>query len=207
MATRTPLVFRDNNVVGTPSTGDKLPAELIPQQVPIPFGISNQWTIPVSIGPSSIGATSTLSTIGRVVYAAFVVTKPITITKLGLHVTAGAAGTVSVGVYGLNSSGEPGTLLLSHNFTDVSTTGTKEATVSLTLAPGVYYMAIVGDAAATVVGVQRSMPLFWSDSGGMSHALFSVDGTSALADNPTINYAIGAVATIPSVMAQFTYPA
>lgn len=204
MAIVNPLVYRANNVVGTPSPGDKLPSEFIPHVVPVPFSIVGQLTMPASVGPSSIGATVAIpGNVGKTVFTAFAVDKPKTAVKIAVNVTTGSSGILSVGVYGLNANNEPGDLLYNHDFTDVTVAGLYEVTVNLALDAGVYYAAVGGTATATVTGVQRSMPIFWSAANGLSHSLISVDGTFTLTSNPSINYATGSIATTATLLFQF----
>jgi len=78
-----------------------------------------------------------------------------TYTALAVDVAAASTGALArIGLYNLNvSTGGPGTLVVDGGAIDVSTTGVKTATVNVTLAPGVYFFAVVtGGATASLLG-------------------------------------------------------
>lgn len=75
-------------------------------------------------------------------------------TRIGINVTTGAAGNARLGVYN-NVNGIPsGAPLLDAGTVDVSTTGEKEVVISLALAPGWYWLAVVSDVTPTLTAEQ-----------------------------------------------------
>lgn len=81
-----------------------------------------------------------------------VVTEPLTVTALATHVATGAGSTnLRMGIYTATPSfASPATLLVDAGTIDTSTTGLKEAAVSLTLSPGRYFIASISNGAPTL---------------------------------------------------------
>ena len=84
--------------------------------------------------------------------AAFELKGTITITKLNMAVDALiAASSARLGLYTVGIDGKPNKLIVESGIIDTSTTGSKQATVAaVTLPPGIYYAAMVGNAAIDI---------------------------------------------------------
>lgn len=84
-------------------------------------------------------------TTSRVYYQVFVVGQSVTWTKIGIFVTTAQAGTVArLGIYNW-SGGIATTRLLDAGTVSLAATGTVEATISQTLSPGIYALAMIAD--------------------------------------------------------------
>lgn len=85
----------------------------------------------------------------------FIVSKTTTIDQMAINVTTAAAGAARIGIYRDNGNNYPGALVVeatSATQINTGTTGVKIATNGLpvTLEPGLYWLAIVGNAAPTI---------------------------------------------------------
>jgi hypothetical protein len=118
---------------------------------------SGQRQVASATGGSAL---STLALVAaRAHYVPFTVPRPMTLSALGVSVSTAAAGTGTLGIY--DSDGDatydyPGTLLASSTTGAINTgtTGTKLASVDITLIPGhVYFAGLVNSSAATVRAV------------------------------------------------------
>lgn len=95
----------------------------------------------------------------RLYYIPFTVARRVVVSALGFSVSTLKAGTATVGIYASNGSATftyPGTIIAksANGAIDTGTTGTKTATVSCVLEPGVVYFAsIICSAACTLRGV------------------------------------------------------
>lgn len=71
-----------------------------------------------------------------------------TANRIGINVVSGAAGAARLGVYAPRSDSDPdpGLLILDAGTIDTSTTGVKEITISQAFTPGLYLLALVGNA-------------------------------------------------------------
>ncbi len=95
----------------------------------------------------------------RLYYIPFTVARRVVVSALGFSVSTLTAGTATVGIYASNGSATftyPGTIIAksANGAINTGTTGTKTATVSCVLEPGVVYFAsIICSAACTLRGV------------------------------------------------------
>lgn len=97
---------------------------------------------------NSAGITVTANRNYAIVFAVGVTT---TFTKIGIEVTTGAGTSARLGVYNF-ASGLPTSLILDAGTVSVSSIGQKEATISLTLNPGVYAITAVFDNTPVIRG-------------------------------------------------------
>lgn len=123
----------------------------------------------------------------------FIVTSTAAFTRIGLEVTATAAGNARMGIYNW-ANGVATTLVVDLGTVDASGTGEKEVTISQTLAPGIYGIAVVFDNTPTVATVGRDT--------GFAHDFFG--GAAA---NQQIGRITGAhtYAALPSPFPSATY--
>lgn len=99
-------------------------------------------------------STFTFAAAGHLVATPFVVTAPITLAAIGIEVTtAVAATTVRLGIYADNN-GMPGAVILDAGTVSAAATGWQETATSQTLAPGVYWLAAVGQGGTPAVRAQ-----------------------------------------------------
>lgn len=68
-----------------------------------------------------------------------------TITKIGMQVQVGAAGNARLGIYNIDSDGNPSTLLLDAGTVSTAASGEKEIAISQSLVTGWYFLAVVAD--------------------------------------------------------------
>lgn len=101
-----------------------------------------------SIGGANASAAA--MTGGLITYTSFVINYPVVVDRIGIGVTAGAAGGCRLGLYN-SVSGLPGTRLFDAGVVDTATAGGKEAVITQTLQPGSYWTAAHFEAAPTVL--------------------------------------------------------
>lgn len=90
---------------------------------------------------------------GQLTAAPFQVNEEKTWTEISIEVTTGGAGDVChVGIYA-DSNGLPGALIVDSGEIDCSSTGTKAVTISVTLAVGNYWLAILPDTSAATAKI------------------------------------------------------
>lgn len=75
---------------------------------------------------------------------------PCTIDRIICEVTAGTSGKIRLGIYSNNPSGGPNALLVDGGELTVTAPGIYSSTVSLTLLPGLYWLAYLSDTANTL---------------------------------------------------------
>ena len=128
----------------------KIPPQVIPYMPIIPGllgGALNRkagkyYTTPMNgLEISSSAVTDKLTAVP------FLVLQEETFDRVGMHCLTAAAGLVRGGIYSDNNL-EPASLIADFGAFDVSTTGSKEIVISLTLSPGVYWLAFVSNCAA-----------------------------------------------------------
>jgi hypothetical protein len=109
--------------------------------------------------------------------------------RIAISVT-GTAGTIArLGVYA-DSAGRPGALVLDAGTVATGSTGYKSITISLTLAPGVYWLAVSSDGAISVNVVNNA-------AGG--HPLGNDDASLSFASNVAVYRAVaGSSAALPN---------
>jgi hypothetical protein len=90
-------------------------------------------------------------TADRLYMIPFPVSDPGVMTRIGINVTTGAAGkSARLGVYRVTQANRPGKLLLDAGTVDLTSTALVEATISLNLHPGWYWLALVADGTASI---------------------------------------------------------
>lgn len=96
-------------------------------------------------------------------------TKPISIDRLALMVNAtGTATAARIGIYSNNPANNyPDALIIESGQMDVSTTGLKQATVSATLQPGLYWLAYLANGTATMSGPNTGLQPYPMGSSGL----------------------------------------
>jgi hypothetical protein len=123
----------------------------------------------------------------------FIVSKTTTIDSMAINVTTATSGMVRVGIYANNGNNYPGALVVeATSITQINTgtTGVKIATDNLpvTLQPGLYWLAIVSNAAPTIrtFSVGSLIPVLGFASNLPTNAQFgwSVSFTYAALPNP-----------------------
>lgn len=102
-------------------------------------------------GPDGVQSTSAQAIIADRIYAMpFNVPASRALTKLGFNVTTAVAGNARSGIYANAAADQPGARLVDGGQFDVSTTGVKEATISLSLASGLYWFVLHSSAAISL---------------------------------------------------------
>lgn len=131
------------------------------------------------------------------------------IDRIAVHITTGTTGNIRLGIYNDNGSGLPGTLALDSGNMAITGTGVLTATVSITLQPGVYWLAYVTDTANTLAGFAASGPFlnvlgFGSASfnAGIGNMVLVAHTFGALPD--PFGAAGPAVVAMPSIALRFT---
>jgi hypothetical protein len=101
-----------------------------------------------------VGSTTTLSIAANYLYAwAFYVPTSTTFDRIGTYISTAATGSARLGIYADNGAIYPGSLVLDAGTVDTGTTGSKEITISVTLSPGLYWLALVSNASPAVGGI------------------------------------------------------
>ena len=136
--------------------------------------------------------------------AAFQVPRAMSIDRLAIEVTTlQAASLMRLGLYNSKANGEPGDLLVDGGTVDTSTTGVKEATVDVALAPGLYWTVWEQDTASIGLRARGASnggaSLGWTTPGSQPHGVLYVTHTfGALPDPfgaPTAYFATSTVAS------------
>lgn len=112
----------------------------------------NQWYTAPSTGTALTTGAPTANVLRAI---PFVVEKITTIDQMAINVTTLAAGAARIGIYKDNGNNYPGSLVVEATATtqiNTGSTGVKTATDGLpvTLEPGLYWLAMVGNAASTI---------------------------------------------------------
>lgn len=166
---------------------------------PIP---SNMWWLPQVLTFASL---STAVPPAAADYSAFVVDRQITLTQLGAEVTAAATGSVTIAVYDAGSNGLPNNRLGITSALSTATTGLKSEAVSITLAPGVYWLgvAVTGTPTMRVISV-AGQPVIGRDA-SLSTTLVTKlqDATGSLPD-PAASLTPGSASWLVLVHAKYT---
>lgn len=91
--------------------------------------------------PANINGTATTSQTTR--FMGFIVPHTVTVTSLAVVVaTAGTGSSLRLGIYSSNSNDVPTTLVVDGGLVATATTGVKTATISQSLSPGLYWLAV-----------------------------------------------------------------
>jgi hypothetical protein len=144
----------------------------LPGRGSLPAPAAGQYMLPLSQGSAS---TSVTLGNGTLRLGPWVLERTLTIDRIGGEITAaGEAGSVlRLGIYSDNGNAYPNALLLDGGTIDGTSATTQVATVSLTLAPGLYWI------------------------GGAVQAAPSSQPTVRIASNPTIPLALGLGTGLP----------
>lgn len=136
-------------------------------------------------------SSSTAATATRTYFSVLFVPRAQALDRISISVsTAGAAATVArLGLYAADPTlnWEPGALLLDAGTVATDSTGVKEATISTTLSPGVYWMAAWFSGGPTVTSISSGThrPAVGSTTFGAPNGMFIKDGSfSAALPNP-----------------------
>jgi len=121
--------------------------------------------------------------------------------------TAGSAGAlVRLGLYRWTVNGEPGVLLVDAGTVSAEGAGVTEATISQTLAPGIYVPTLVTQGAPATLPIYRSI---LGHNGTMGHAsgdfgaannTFQATGTTGALPSPFATSPVGLGGGIPRLM-------
>jgi hypothetical protein len=85
--------------------------------------------------------------------APFMVSRPVTVDRIGIAVTVPAPGsTLHLGIYADDGTGRPGARLLDTGALDGATVGTREPTVAQYLAPGLYWLVVGAKGGSPAIG-------------------------------------------------------
>jgi len=113
--------------------------------------ITDHYYFGWGVAPGTAG--TRLATASRVYYVLFINPKTTTWTRIGTRVGTGVTSSLTrLGLYEVGSTGLPTTLLEDFGTVSTATSGNKEITISYTMAPGNYYLALVCDAGVTFAG-------------------------------------------------------
>lgn len=127
----------------------------------------NRW---YSVANTTVALTTTAPSVNNLRATPFVVPKTITIDQMAINCTAaGTSSNIRVGIYFDNGNNYPGALLVDAGANSTATTGVKTYTTNLpvTLFPGLYWMASVGDGTAPTLRAIAStgfIPILGIDS-------------------------------------------
>lgn len=181
--------------VGTPFAGCPPCASWDWTLLSTPFGTGGA---PLSIGGTTIASQNAAR------FVPFIVTRPLTVSGLGIEVTTGNAGVsalMRLGVYS-NSGGRPYQNLIDMN-AGIGTTGAKELTgVSADLTPGIYWAVIVfqgldtagsNPAVRCVSSMSTTAPRSSVPASNNQGAVWgaTISGGFAAASSPTLTTQIG----------------
>jgi hypothetical protein len=117
-------------------------------------GTNTYYNIP-GVGPVST-STNTLTN-GRIYYAKIVVVTSITLDRIAVEVTtAPVSGEVRAGIYTADTNWEPVTQIVESGVLDAATNGIKTATINVTLTPGRYVSALIGNSSSIAMRMIRA---------------------------------------------------
>ena len=108
-----------------------------------------RWVLP---GWTWESTTNTAIVSGRKYYTPIFVASAWTYIGIGTNVATLAAGSARLGIYNMNASGLPTTVVLDAGTVDTGSTGEKEIVISQLLRAGYYFLCLVGNATPTLVG-------------------------------------------------------
>lgn len=125
----------------------------------------------------------------------FLVPRTLTLDRLACEVTtaatAASGGVVRMAIFDAKANGDPGVVLAAPATISSESTGAKEATIALTLTPGLYWLAAVTQVAAATVRIASSLPIPLAFAGPAATAVAAAPGgrfatvSGAFADNPS----------------------
>lgn len=150
--------------------------------------VANNYYFGWGVAPGTAG--TRLVTASRVYYILFSNPVSTTWTRIGVRVgTSVASSLTRLGVYAVGGTGLPTTLLQDFGTVSTASTGDRELTISYTMNPGSYYLALVCDSAVTFAG-------HLTDAAAASYA-FGASSTTASA-GIALWYETGSGSTLPS---------
>jgi hypothetical protein len=168
---------------------------------PKPPGI-NDYVVPYATNGTA--ATTFTFTANRIYWIPFIVWSTVSITGMAVNVTTAAStgqnNLIYVGIYSSTTTYAPNTLITSASF-DCSSTGLKTATVSLTLQPGVYWIAIACDITPTIraVALASAYSLALPSLGTSNTVCWYTSGLSLPSTAPSSGYTALNGSDVPAV--------
>jgi len=180
-----------------PLSGSSIRPFVIQSFAPKPPGI-NDYVVPYATNGTA--ATTLALTANRIYWIPFIVWSTVSITTIAINVTMAATGTVYVGIYNSDSIYQPNSLLTSVSFSS-SSTGVKFTVTSLTLLPGVYWIALVSNAAPTLraVALAASYSLALPTLGTANTTCWYTSGSTLPTTAPTSGYIALNGSAVPAV--------
>lgn len=176
-------------------------------KVPIFAQPTGSYVIPFAVNGTAL--TTLALTANQIRAVPFVVSRAVRITTIAINVSTAATGTtVTVGIYASTSStGLPSSRLYLSPGLDSATTGTKTATLTLDLSPGIYWIAVWSAGAPTLRAVPAGAlaPLAGHNIGSNNAAnnQLTLTTTSGLTD-PFPSGAAWAAGSMPAVGVLYT---
>lgn len=164
----------------------KIPPQVIPYMPIIPGLLSETLNRKVgkyySTPMNGTGVNSSSQAVtDKLTAVPFLVLQEETFDRVGMYCLTAAEGLVRGGIYSDNNL-EPASLIADFGTFDVSTTGSKEIVINLTLSPGVYWLAYVSNCAAVARTVSPCNILGIGSTG--SSLAFVVSATFSYAELP-----------------------
>lgn len=157
-------------------------------------GGTTHYTLPGVCPSGTVG--SAVLTAGQDRFMPILVETPITLDQLALEVTSAGAGgtTLRMAIYNADGSWQPTTLVVDAGTVAADGNGVKTATISTTLAPGRYLLAVNSDGTPTLRTIRGSIPNMFINSAFSGNALILVmRNTRAYAAFPATATAIDTV--------------
>lgn len=163
---------------------------------------SSLWDMPHT---SATSYTTVTLTANRLYAVPYIVGRAVARTKIGINVTTGVAGSARLGIYAESATGQPGALIVDAGTVDITSIAQVDATISsLTLAPGRYFLAVVGSAGAAVSAIANTnfMPrLGMTDFSTPIGCLYRANGSTNLAsDESAASYSLTPVSNVPVIV-------
>jgi hypothetical protein len=103
------------------------------------------------ITPFTASAATAAATINSLRAYPVIVDAPITIDRIACQVTVGTTGNIRIGIYNDDGTGKPGTLVVDSGQLAITTPAVYQATINVTLLPGIYWFAYLTDTANTML--------------------------------------------------------
>ena len=121
----------------------------------------------------------------KLYFAPLVVARKMTLDRIAIFVHTLADGTsIRLGIYNLNATLQPSSLVLDAGVVDASTTGLKEITISQQLTKGIYALAFVSDGTPSIHSSSGGGYSIWGCDTGLSgyprYTLFAFQAYGAL---------------------------
>jgi hypothetical protein len=166
---------------------------------PVAPGDTNYWI--AGLLNATTLTTKSITGGSRTYWWPFVVTRKITIQTVAINVTASATATVSIGVYSSTAQGYPNALLQSATVSYSAESGVKTASFSITLNPGLYWLAMRSSAGITVraIPVGACMALRTPSLGTASVTDYCTSDSALPAQAPSSGYTAETGQPVPAV--------